>query len=250
MATVKELVDGEVFKTVTLYYQHRPVRWIDESNYGDWAMVRFADDASKLGLPGVATVAWDSTSVTTQTWWLTVTGANLWTYYHAARHRLEESRCPPATAKTAIPDHPASKNMPAIYTIGYHSLRLHDLLTVIKSKNLRLIDVRFSPKSRNAAWRQEHLVKMLGERYVHVPEFGNVNYWNNEPIRLADPEKGYERVAPYLETGVCLLCVCQDVETCHRKVVAEYLAGKTRVDVVHWKPEDIRVVMPVQMCLF
>jgi hypothetical protein len=72
------------------------------------------------------------------------------------------------------------------------------------------------------------------DRYIGCPQLGNRNYNKPGPIELFAPEIGLRMVRSLIEHyPVILLCGCQDVETCHRKVAAEYLARELGADVVH-----------------
>ena len=80
-----------------------------------------------------------------------------------------------------------------------------------------LCDIRYSPHSRNPAYTQA--------RYRHVPALGNRNYRGGE-IAIVDYPTGLQQIAAVLQDwpAVILLCVCADVQTCHRKGVGEQLA--------------------------
>lgn len=119
-----------------------------------------------------------------------------------------------------------------LYTIGYQGLRgVYQLLNMVIPLDATIIDIRYSPWSRDERWTQESLLERLcrlqfgglATRYVHIKELGNVNYnRKGEPIEIWLPEVGIDRLTMQLEAKPCvLLCVCQDFERCHRSVVAE-----------------------------
>jgi uncharacterized protein (DUF488 family) len=146
--------------------------------------------------------------------------------------------------------------MTVIYTLGYGKvLRARVVYRVVSDQNLLLVDVRLSPRSRLGDWQGGFLVGLFGPRYIHVPEFGNINYKGDGPIKIKDLAAGYARVQAHLvdgRPGVVLLCGCGNVQTCHRKVVAEYLATQTGLPVQHLTPADIERLqpkMPVQLSL-
>lgn len=138
--------------------------------------------------------------------------------------------------------------MTTIYTAGYgRVLRAKEVQPVILHLNLMLVDVRLSPRSRMGDWQQPALINLFGARYIHVPEFGNVNYKGDGPIKIKDMAGGYARVRAYLAAGrpgVVLLCGCGNPHSCHRKVVAEYLAEQTGHPIQHWSPGDIKALQP------
>ncbi len=113
-------------------------------------------------------------------------------------------------------------------TLGYASQNASCILeTLLSEPGTLLVDVRMHPGShRHPEWRAKALERHFGERYVHVPVFGNVHYRTPEqPIQLADPETGVRWAIPLLHQGrsLVLLCVCKDEEQCHRKVVFDLL---------------------------
>jgi hypothetical protein len=115
-----------------------------------------------------------------------------------------------------------------LYTIGYGAKSAPCTLeTLLSEPGTRLVDVRLHPGShRHPEWRTKALERRYGERYAHVPAFGNVHYRTpGQPIQLADPETGVRWVIPLLHQGwsLVLLCVCKDYEQCHRKVVFDLL---------------------------
>lgn len=127
-----------------------------------------------------------------------------------------------------------------IYTLGYSGIRPENLRAVAESYDLVVLDVRLSPRSRRPEWTRGRLQALLGQRYLHLPALGNVNYKSQGPVQLADPEVGIALAAQYLENQpVLLLCACRDVATCHRKVAAELLAQATGAEVIHWSPADL-----------
>ena len=114
-----------------------------------------------------------------------------------------------------------------IYTLSYTGTTLEALTAFLEAKNAILVDVRYQPFSRNPQWTRKTLTAALGQRYVHVGALGNRNY-RGGPTDIADLDAGTAAVETLLDfyPAVALMCVCSDVNTCHRKVVAEAL-GQT-----------------------
>jgi hypothetical protein len=115
-----------------------------------------------------------------------------------------------------------------LYTLGYAAPSAAFILETLMSElETQLVDVRMHPGShRYPKWREDALQRCYGERYVHVPAFGNVHYRTpGQPIQLADPEAGVRWAIPLLQQGrnLVLLCVCKDYEQCHRKLVFDLL---------------------------
>ena len=121
-----------------------------------------------------------------------------------------------------------------IYTLGYSGWSVEAIKTFLESVNGVAVDVRMVPRSRVAAFNPPQ-ADLLGERYYWLSDFGNVNYKSNGPIAIADFDKGVERLGPLRTAGkaVVLMCGCPDINTCHRKVLAERLAKQWGAEVVH-----------------
>ncbi len=120
-----------------------------------------------------------------------------------------------------------------IYTLGYSGWRPEAVRAQAETLDAVVVDVRWSPRSRNPQWTRKRLTELLGARYRHVKAFGNLNY-KGGPIKLANPEAGLAEIRPILEAGqpVILMCVCKEVERCHRQDVAAYLVAHLGEDVV------------------
>jgi Protein of unknown function, DUF488 len=118
-----------------------------------------------------------------------------------------------------------------LYTLGYAAPSAAFILeTLLSEPGTLLVDVRLHTGShRYPEWRAKALVRRYGERYLHVPAFGNVHYRTPEqPLQLADPEEGVGWAIPLLHQGwnLVLLCVCKNYEQCHRKVVFDLLTQR------------------------
>lgn len=117
--------------------------------------------------------------------------------------------------------------MHTIYDLGYQTVKDPEVfLRAVAAIDAVVIDVRFSPYSRNPAWNKLSLQRKLVERYVHVAELGNINYrdWSAE-IEIKDLAGGLRYVEHHLQhNDIILLCACKDRETCHRKLIADACA--------------------------
>jgi hypothetical protein len=66
-----------------------------------------------------------------------------------------------------------------------------------------------------------------------LPALGNRNY-KGGPVEIVDLEAGLAQVADRLVSQpVILLCVCAEVERCHRRLVAEAISVRYGVSVTH-----------------
>lgn len=92
--------------------------------------------------------------------------------------------------------------MRTVYTVGYSGQRPEQLQALIEKLGALLVDVRFSPRSRNPRWGQPALREMFGDRYVHLPEFGNAAYKHRGQITLVDIEGGLRKTRGRLREPV------------------------------------------------
>jgi uncharacterized protein (DUF488 family) len=112
--------------------------------------------------------------------------------------------------------------MPKLYTIGYSGRTPQEIETIVELLDARLVDVRYSPASRLPQWSGLCLRQLFGDRYIHLRQFGNVNYKNGGPIQLVDYESG-KAILSGLDRPVVLMCVCSDPAICHRTHLARLL---------------------------
>ncbi len=113
-----------------------------------------------------------------------------------------------------------------VFTFGYQGKRAVDLLARLQQLDAVLCDVRLSPRSRWAPeWNRNQLAAQMGDRYVHVPALGNVNYRGDGPVEIVDLSAGLSTVFDLAATrSVVRLCVCSKLSGCHRETIAQALA--------------------------
>ena len=132
--------------------------------------------------------------------------------------------------------------MAAIFTIGFSGKKedgFHDLLGMAGA--LRVVDVRLWRASRFVPWASgDALQKRLGRRYEYMPELSPtkellVDYkegridWDGYETAFNSllTERRVERLFDINSLdGACFLCSEKTADMCHRRLVAEYLAGK------------------------
>jgi hypothetical protein len=110
-----------------------------------------------------------------------------------------------------------------LYTFGYTMPCAEAVIEQLVALSVVITDIRFSANSRAAKWRKNRLQAQLLASYLHLPELGNENYNRpGAPIQLARPEIGVNLVGERLQQGqhLAFMCVCSDIERCHRKVAA------------------------------
>lgn len=134
-----------------------------------------------------------------------------------------------------------------LYTLGYTGIPFALLKQAVQQVNVLVVDTRFKAASRAAQWRYGYMAEQLGEHYLHLPALGNENYKGGD-IKIADPATGVPAVLKQLQQrSVILLCVCAELDTCHRLVVAKLVQQAGDCSVKHLTKADLEAwVAPVQ----
>lgn len=133
-----------------------------------------------------------------------------------------------------------------IYTLGYQGWKPDAITQTAARLDAVVVDVRLKPFSRYRPWTGPAFKARLGESYLWLHAFGNINYrLPIEQAKLVDYDAGKKVVAEILATGrpVILMCGCADLATCHRRIVAERLASDLGVQVEDLAPPN-RHIMP------
>lgn len=133
--------------------------------------------------------------------------------------------------------------MPTIWTIGYERLRPEMLAAELEAAGVeRVLDVRERPQSRKPGMSKTNLMKLLaGHRiaYEHRRALGTppelrALYRSNKVERAAAGYREHvegtareeiDELAVELDDGprTALLCLEEDPQTCHRRVITEAL---------------------------
>jgi uncharacterized protein (DUF488 family) len=119
--------------------------------------------------------------------------------------------------------------MTDVYTFGYAGHDASALHAVVTELDAVLLDIRWTPYSKQPGWTGNELAERFAMRYLHVPAFGNVEHASGT-IRLSAPSEGIATVFDCLTVGpVVLMCACRQFDRCHRSHVAALLtdAGLT-----------------------
>ena len=135
--------------------------------------------------------------------------------------------------------------MKTIYTIGSARKPLQQFIELLRRMGVKeIIDIRLRNSSQLIGWSKqpdfEYLLNQgFGIKYQHGQEFApteelleryrNTHNWEEYEAgfkRLIE-ERQLEAQARLLleKDGPCLLCTEPEPDKCHRRIVAEYLAG-------------------------
>jgi uncharacterized protein (DUF488 family) len=125
-----------------------------------------------------------------------------------------------------------------IYTLGYAQWSLDEVAAQLDALDAVLVDVRRSPHTTKPGFAKPDLEARFGDRYVHLPAFGNVNY-KDGPVELADPEQGLTTLQGVQRPPV-LMCGCQHPEQCHRSTVSRLVADQNGASVTHLRAPSER----------
>jgi uncharacterized protein (DUF488 family) len=149
--------------------------------------------------------------------------------------------------------------MEAVATIGYEATTVPHFLDALREAKVDLlVDVRALATSRRPGFAKTRLAANLadaGIEYLHLRGLGTpadgraaARAGRYDELRriflehLATPgaQDELERLAGLVRSGrrVCLLCLEADPTHCHRSMVADALASRLPVRIVHLAPAD------------
>jgi hypothetical protein len=113
--------------------------------------------------------------------------------------------------------------MKTLWDCGYQEIKkLQKLVSLVDALDAILVDVRYSPNSRDPQWRQRAIEKKLGLRYFHLRDLGNKAYKQAGTIEFVDLPRGIATLARFLQSNnVIILCGCWNRENCHRVKIVE-----------------------------
>lgn len=134
--------------------------------------------------------------------------------------------------------------MHKIYSFGYGGQKAAELTGWVRKHGAILVDVRFSPSSKDEQWRAKNLKDLLPDQYVHVQELGNENFRGTE-IRIKDLSKGMMKVHGLLQRApVVVMCACWNRATCHRTLVIRHMVDEWHVESMVLEPREIKAPPP------
>jgi uncharacterized protein (DUF488 family) len=150
--------------------------------------------------------------------------------------------------------------MKSVFTIGYEGATVPAVLEALRDARVDLlIDIRAIASSRRPGFAKTALAANVGTidvEYLHLRGLGTPaegraaarsgKHAEMRRIFLAHlaTEKAQEGLAAVMdlvrdERRVCLLCFEADAKHCHRAIVADALAKRMGVEIVHLTPHDV-----------
>ncbi len=118
-----------------------------------------------------------------------------------------------------------------IYTTGYTGKAFEQLSALLDFHEAVLADIRFAPVSPDLEWRKNYLKLLLKNRYRHVMQLGN-RLAQTGGIQIHNLEIGIRLIESW-QTNVILMCECESLENCHRRVI------KTELEKRGYEVEEI-----------
>ena len=128
-----------------------------------------------------------------------------------------------------------------IIPFGYADGGVVGLERLMADPSTYLVDIRLVARSTWQAFNKQSLQARFRERYIHMPELGNVNYSHrDQPIQIAYPDRGIPRLMNGIDQGytIVLMCGCKQYELCHRHTVVSLLI-QVRPDVLVEFPTEV-----------
>lgn len=121
------------------------------------------------------------------------------------------------------------------YTTGYEGKDVTDLPVLLETLDAVLVDIRFSPHSRQIVWTRNYLKLLLTNRYRHVAALGN-RHFRKGKVQIQNLTIGM-KIVRELETDAVLMCGCADLYQCHRLIVLNELrrSGFEVKEINTWK---------------
>lgn len=114
------------------------------------------------------------------------------------------------------------------FTFGYNILSEKIFEETFENNQGLIVDVLFRPYSFQHDWAcGEALLERWGERYLHLPQWGNRNYRDRGgEIKFADFKGGWQIVKNLFSEydTFYLMCACGKPDKCHRTVIKTQLA--------------------------
>ena len=137
-----------------------------------------------------------------------------------------------------------------IYTYGYRSGDKQRLFGLMSQEGTVLIDIRLKPFSRIPGVNKSHFAARFGQKYMHCPDLGNVNY-KGGPVLLGNETRGLNTVLELMTQQAktpILMCCCDCYDQCHRSHVTKLLLGSFQAAGLG-AVEHVELIQPAQIQL-
>lgn len=117
---------------------------------------------------------------------------------------------------------------------------MEGFLRVAEELDAVIVDIRYRAFSRAPMWRPAAMREAWGWRYVYMQSLGNVNY-RGGLVEFANLEQGLRAVRSIIlgsepitpgvgGRSVILMCGCEDVNHCHRRLAAQAISERMGTD--------------------
>ena len=155
-----------------------------------------------------------------------------------------------------------------LYTIGYEGLRMDAFASCLAGHGVEtIVDVRQLPLSRKPGFSKTALAANLSQHnlgYVHRPELGcpksirdqyrqNADwseYTESFLNYIATKDEALSNLAGFASNNTCaLLCYEADYNFCHRSMVADAVARRSKLTVSHLTPGAVKKAKAAQAAL-
>ncbi len=112
-----------------------------------------------------------------------------------------------------------------IYTTGYTDRDIALLPALLTTLDAILIDIRFTPTSKQLQWQKDYLRLLLKDKYLHVSHLGNRSSKESGKQSIQNINLGI-KIITELKTNLLIMCECQRIEACHRQEISRRLSEK------------------------
>lgn len=152
-----------------------------------------------------------------------------------------------------------TSEMKTLCTIGYETATVDSFLETLHAAGIDLlVDVRAAARSRRPGFAKTRLrgnLEASGIEYLHLPglgtpadgraaaragDHGEMRKIFAEHLRSTPAQEALEVLVGLVASGrhVCLLCLEEQPEHCHRSLVADAVAARLTVELNHLHAED------------
>lgn len=144
-----------------------------------------------------------------------------------------------------------ARQVPHLYTIGYSGHTVDTFIETLRAHSISmLLDIRRTPLSRKKGFSKtalQHALEAVGIAYRHIPALGSPADLRRDVREAKDYPAFFAAFRAYLHTReddisqaaglviaerVCLMCLEQSPDECHRSAVADAIASSLHGQVI------------------